>query len=135
MRGWSLLFAASILAFVPSAQALSPTDVVHLRLPIDWKGAAADQADAVCVDVSSLWDDPTAIVVIAAQCTFTAKVSVRHTDDGRIVVEIVLYAVVVGQTVTICHTALNGPDGQPDVQTTRFYLDIDLIDTKPVCLT
>jgi hypothetical protein len=73
-------------------------------------------------------------VVIAAQCNLTATVSVRN-EDGHLVVTIAVTVVVLGQTVAQCYVSVLGPDGQRDVQTSKVYLDVDVIgDPTPACM-
>ena len=104
MRGRFLLSAALLILLVPSTQALSAADAGPagpVARGLSPPEVVAAKASDPCVDVSSVFDDPSAVVTIAAQCTVVVSVSVRLTDDGRIIVTIVVAYAEYGYTFVV----------------------------------
>lgn len=103
MRARSLLVPAFLLlTLVPPAQALG--EVGEGMVDLDpgtaiavepAPGADVKAADAVgalgkdvCVDVTSLFDDPAAVIIIASHCTVMATASIEFSEEGDLVITI-----------------------------------------------
>lgn len=119
MRGWlPLPMALLFLTLLPSAHAAA--------LPAGPDGADAARGD-VCVDATSALDDPTAVVIIAAQCTVIVSVSVHHTEDGRLVVTIVVAFAQAGYS---CALEVTDLDKLPKVGDSVYWNDPCWRDTR-----